>query len=179
MTGLGTIFHHTATAWFVCAVVAGIMSPSADPIGVLAVSLPLVLQHWIVQFKYVNFYAYVGLLLASEIWWEIEVAVHVHQFRWWHEQRCLWGMLVAHWLYWLGAIASFASALMAHNDDGGGDADGTAKPFVHANPKKLSKWGGTMDHMGAVMAARQAARATSTSSTSLRAGRPAHKGSLV
>ena len=105
LDGLGTVFHHMATSWFVCILVAGTVSESGDPAASLAVSLPLVLQHWLVQFKYVNIYPYTGLLLVSEIWWEIEVIVHVHQFRWWNEQRCLWGMLVAHWLYWLGGIA--------------------------------------------------------------------------
>ena len=41
----------------------------------------------------------------SPIWWEIEVIVHMDKFRYWHEQRVLWGMLVAHWLYWLGGLA--------------------------------------------------------------------------
>ena len=101
MTGLGTVFHHTAAAWCVCGVVSDIMSDSAQP---MAIAYPLVLQHWIVQLKYVNFYAYILLSLVSEIWWEIEMFVHMDLFRFWHEQRCMWGMLVAHWLYWLGGI---------------------------------------------------------------------------
>ena len=104
MTGLGTIFHHNATAWLVVSLVTGIVSKSADPTVILATTVPLILQHWIVQFKYVNFYAYTGLLLVSEIWWEIEVIVHMDKARYWHEQRCLWGMLVSHWLYWLGGL---------------------------------------------------------------------------
>ena len=156
MSGLGTVFHHTATAWYVCDVVAGISSPSADPTGYLAVALPLVLQHWIVQFKYINFYAYVGLLLVTEIWWEVEVVVHIPKFRFWHEQRCLWGMLVAkHWLYWLGhgAIARFASATnrMADTDGDGGGGGGGAEKDAH-NERR-----GTVGHMGDVMASRQAA----------------------
>ena len=102
MSGLGTVFHHMATSWLVCSLIAGIVSESADPAAILATTLPLILQHWLVQFKHVSFYVYVGLLLVSEVWWEIEVIVHMDKARYWHEQRCLWGILVAHWLYWLG-----------------------------------------------------------------------------
>ena len=105
MDGLGIIFHHSATAFCVCIIVADIVSESAMPEAIFAVSLPILMQHWLVQFKYVSTHAYMWLLLISEVWWEIELIQHMDKFRYWHEQRCLWGMLVAHWLYWLGGAA--------------------------------------------------------------------------
>ena len=104
MSGLGTVFHHMATSWLVCSLVAGVVSESADPAAILATTLPLMLQHWIVLLKCVSFHGHVGLLLVSEIWWETEVIVHMNKARCWHEQRCLWGVLVSHWLHWLGGL---------------------------------------------------------------------------
>jgi hypothetical protein len=44
--------------------------------------------------------------------------------RYWHEQRGLWGMLVAHWLYWIGGILVFAFELV---DERAKAASGTVK----------------------------------------------------
>eukprot|EP00037_Helgoeca_nana_P027536 m.315771 g.315771 ORF g.315771 m.315771 type:complete len:796 (+) comp27530_c0_seq2:121-2508(+) len=102
LTGIGTVFHHSCATLFVTSLVAGAFSAEADPDSIMAVTVPLVYQHWAVKLKHVNFVVYVGMLLVLEIWWEFEVFAALPHFRFWHEQRGMWGMLVSHWCYWLG-----------------------------------------------------------------------------
>ena len=85
--------------------IAGILSESAEPNAIYSVIVPLVVAHWITTAaKGSNWRLYALLMLTCEVWWELEVVTHMDKFRWWHEQRTLWGMLVAHWSIWLGKI---------------------------------------------------------------------------
>ena len=49
MDGIGQVFHHSATAWFVCVLITGTFSPELDPVGLNAISIPLIFQHWMVS----------------------------------------------------------------------------------------------------------------------------------
>ena len=49
MDGIGQVFHHSATAWFVCVLITGTFSPELDPVGLNAITIPLIFQHWVVS----------------------------------------------------------------------------------------------------------------------------------
>jgi len=111
---LGTFIHHAATTWIICASYSGILTPGVAH-AVTMVATPLVLQHCFIPLKYASFWGYV-IVLTLEVAWEIEVFRVMVQFRYWHEQRALFGMLVSHWLYWAAGVLSFLSTKFTKND---------------------------------------------------------------
>jgi hypothetical protein len=114
--GIGTVFHHSFVALFIISLVAGAFSVEADPDSLMAITVPLIYQHWAVNLKTVHYAVYVGVLLVLEIWWEFEVFAALPHFRFWHEQRGAWGMLVGHWCYWLGEGLLLLSKRIARVD---------------------------------------------------------------
>ena len=125
MSALGTVFHHSATAWFVCVLITGTNSPEGPSTFYMAVATPLIFQHWMVLTKYFAYPVFAVAEIGLEVWWEVEVITAIHKFRYWHEQRTLWGMLVAHWLYFAGAGLSlaFKPKFAAERDDDEDDAE--------------------------------------------------------
>ena len=103
---MGTFLHHCATAWFVCASNNGLM-PVQYSAGYMAVTVPLVLQHWFVVTKYFNFWVYAVAELMLEVWWELEMFTNLPSATQWHQQIMFWSILVAHWFYWFDAVGSF------------------------------------------------------------------------
>jgi hypothetical protein len=49
MDGIGQVFHHSATAWFICVLITGTFSPELDPVGLNAITIPLIFEHWVVS----------------------------------------------------------------------------------------------------------------------------------
>jgi len=103
---LGTVLHHSATVWYCCALTFDLYE-EVPIYYVLGATLPLVFQHWFIMLKYKNLIAFVVIELALEIWWEIEQFSLMDKCRFYHQQRCLWAILVAHWFYWTAGVINF------------------------------------------------------------------------
>lgn len=98
----GTLMHHSIASWFVCCLVTGAEHVNRD---VLALTLPLVVQHWFVLLKYVHYGVYVGTILLVEAVWQWECLYHAIDMD--HEvnlRATIVIMLTAHWLYILGFV---------------------------------------------------------------------------
>jgi hypothetical protein len=101
--GIGTVFHHSFTSWFICSRLCNLMAP--HHIGsYLAITTPLVVQHWCSCVVYYNFTLYVVIELVIEVWWEIEMFSNMHTQVLLHQKITFMGMMVAHWLYWLSGL---------------------------------------------------------------------------
>ena len=102
VNGVGTVAHHSAAAFLVCMLLAGVIPPSRY---VLNSSLILVVQHWFVLLSYINETAYVVVELALEAWFEWTVISDFYHIRSLHWTAALGtGIFVfAHWLYLLAA----------------------------------------------------------------------------
>jgi hypothetical protein len=135
MNGLGLVFHHSATTWMMAVMISGVYSPGALTTFYMAVATPLVFQHWVVLTKKIAYPVYVVVEIGLEVWWEIEVLTSMHHFRYWHEQRCLWAMLVAHWLFLAGAVLdlAFKPTFEAKRDEGAVDTRGTRDVYTSAH----------------------------------------------
>jgi len=100
INGLGTLLHHSISAWSVCCLVTGKIQLDDD---FLALTLPLVVEHWFVLLKYWNKGVYVGTTLAVEFVWQWEILYHFfgldHPTNW---KFIMVTMFTAHWFYILG-----------------------------------------------------------------------------
>jgi len=112
---LGTFIHHTAAAWVICASYSRVLTPGVAH-AVTIIATPLVLQHCVTPLKYVSYWGYVIVQLALEVVWEIEIFTVMVQFRYWHEQRAIYGMLVSHWLYLAAGALSFLSKRLTEDN---------------------------------------------------------------
>lgn len=104
LNGFGLILHHSATAWAICTLLLGYVVPSR---WVLAVCQPLILQHWIVPLKYVNYLVYGILSIVIEVLWEREVFGNLRYFTERHLQCVAWTMLISHWCFLVSGIGGF------------------------------------------------------------------------
>jgi hypothetical protein len=103
LAGVGTVLHHAFSSWFICANMNGLMSP-VHVYRHMAVTTPLVVQHWFSWLSHCNFYAYVIVELVAEVWWEIEMFSNFSDTYLLHEKVTFMALLLAHWLYWLSGV---------------------------------------------------------------------------
>ena len=74
MKGLAVLLHHSAIIWTVCNITQGLYSCGRP---ILQMALPLLIQHWFCLLKPDRMVSFVILLIALEIWWEIEVFTNI------------------------------------------------------------------------------------------------------
>lgn len=104
--GIGTVMHHSASAMVVVMLHKKFLVLN-QPLA--CVIMPLVMQHWFCLLKYKSVALYAIIEFTLEFFWEWEMFSNLQHFTgmspfsW---TTCL-AMLVAHWLYWIGAILSF------------------------------------------------------------------------
>jgi len=106
LNGLGTLLHHSAAAYCIVAV-ATHLCPLSRPI--LALSLPLVLQHVVVLLRYRTLALYGLIELLLEIFFETELFAALPELTQTAGydatiRGCAMTMLLAHWLYWAAAV---------------------------------------------------------------------------
>ncbi|GFH55455.1 hypothetical protein CTEN210_11931 [Chaetoceros tenuissimus] len=115
IVGMGTVVHHSSCALYVATVVTKVLSPTPE---VISVTLPLVMQHWVILLKYENSLLYIVLECIIEVWWEwtaFSVIAPVQELHW-TGGIIIMSMLFAHWCYFGGGI--FAS-LFAEDENNG------------------------------------------------------------
>lgn len=98
INGIGTVLHHSAAAFLVSMLLAGVIPSSRY---VLNSCLILVVQHWFIMLKYVNEMAYATIELILEAWFEWTVLSDFYHIRSLHWTATLGTgiFLLAHWLY--------------------------------------------------------------------------------
>lgn len=64
IVGMGTVVHHSSCALYVATVVTNVLSPTPE---VISVTLPLVMQHWVILLKYENSLLYIILECIIEV----------------------------------------------------------------------------------------------------------------
>lgn len=95
-----TLTHHLSATYVVCGFISGQWIFERH---VIAVLMPLVVQHWLPMLKYHHRGAYIGLSVLTEIWWEME-AISNMPFVQEELQYAGLIMLCAHWGYMLGGF---------------------------------------------------------------------------
>jgi hypothetical protein len=113
--GTGTVVHHSSSALYVAMLVSHVIPSNRD---VIAVTLPLVMQHWIVLLKYESNLVYIVLECIIEAWWEwtaFSVIVAVQELHWMGGIIVL-SMLFAHWCYFGGGL--FGMLLVKEVEEG-------------------------------------------------------------
>ena len=93
--GVGTVVHHSSSALCVAMLVSQVIPPNRD---VVAGTLPLVMQHWIVLLKYESKLIYILLECIIEAWWEWTVFSAI---------------VALQELHWMGGVIAL-SMLFAH-----------------------------------------------------------------
>lgn len=101
--GMGTIVHHSSSALYVAMLVTHVLPSNRD---VVAVTLPLLMQHWVVLLKYTHKTLYIVCEVIIEAWWEwtaFSVLPAIHELHWVGGVIIL-SMLFAHWCYFGAGI---------------------------------------------------------------------------
>jgi len=142
--GIGTVMHHSASAMLVVMLHKKFLilnQPLACAI------MPLVMQHWFVLLKYRSLVAYAIIELTLEFFWEWEIFSNLQTFTgsspfaW---TTCL-AMLLAHWMYWIGAILSLVVGLVDPDlPDFGPEAEGEAQWSLGAKIMEQLLWVGNV-----------------------------------
>ena len=104
LNGFGLILHHSASAWYISAVMTGFTTPTRP---ILAVCQPLIMQHWIVPIKYCSIPLYGVLGIVLEVFWEAEMFGNLRYLTQRHMQIAAWSMLIAHWCFFASGLGSF------------------------------------------------------------------------
>lgn len=118
--GIGGMIHHSSSALLICSLMTGLVPNTRQ---ITACVLPLLAQHMFVLLKYHNVAVYGLIELALEIDFEWEMASNIEHFYGAHGAtpttaapyknydllipRAGIAMVIAHWLYWLGAFLGF------------------------------------------------------------------------
>lgn len=119
---VGTVLHHSATTLFVCSLASGAQS-LADPsnplrgAALIAVSLPLVFQHWFTCLKYFSYLGYCFAETSLEIWWELEVFANYKFMKDTYMRGIVWAMLIAHWLYFTAGFLAMREKMFPSSAD--------------------------------------------------------------
>ena len=71
-----------------------------------ACTIPLLMQHWVVQVRHKSFALYVILELLLEVWFQAEVLQSLPNFPL-NFRLAVSVMVLAHWLYWISGLISF------------------------------------------------------------------------
>jgi len=102
LNGLGTVFHHSASIYYITAVNLKLWYPSNS---LLVIPIPLCLQHATHILSFVAPTVYPFVQLGLETWFQYEAfnlfAGHVTEVS---IPYCVATMITAHWMYWLAAI---------------------------------------------------------------------------
>jgi hypothetical protein len=116
---VGTAVHHSAATIPIVMLLVGVVKLDrhiTDPVLILLV------QHWFILTKYVNFWLYSGIELVLEMWFELTILsnfqylVSIH----WSLAFAAGAMLAAHWLFLLAALIELALTMdrnMQNPDD--------------------------------------------------------------
>merc|ERR1711879_1110019 len=102
--GIGTLLHHSTSALLMVSIFHGLAFPTRE---IITGVLPLIMQHWIALLKYKFRGVYIVLCLSLEATFEWAVFSGYESYFYMHDFSCRWSvsmMLVAHWLYLLGAF---------------------------------------------------------------------------
>lgn len=120
--GMGSIIHHSASAMYVAILLTHVIPTTPE---LVAVTLPLVMQHWFVLLKYNYKLLYIILEILVEAWWEwtaFSVLESIHELHW-TGGITIAAMIWAHWCYFGGGIIALlfgkeeASALFVAKQD--------------------------------------------------------------
>jgi len=106
LNGIGTVLHHTAAAYVVCACVTHLCPVNRIT---LATCMPIVMQHWFVLVRYHHMYIYGFIELCLEILFEWEIFANLPNInnKSGYDGTIRAGaltMVVAHWCFWAAAL---------------------------------------------------------------------------
>ena len=98
-----TVIHHSASAMYVAILLTHVIPTTPE---LVAVTLPLVMQHWFVLLKYNYKLLYIILESLVEAWWEwtaFSVLESIHELHW-TGGMTIAAMIWAHWCYFGGGL---------------------------------------------------------------------------
>lgn len=101
------VIHHSSAAISLAALLSHVLPPTRE---VLAVTLPLLMQHWGILLKYNYNLAYVVIEVVLEVWFEwnaFSCIENLHELHWMGGVMVA-SMLFAHWCYFLSGAINLA-----------------------------------------------------------------------
>lgn len=147
--GMGSLVHHTCTAFIICGIITHIFP--YDRVVIATCVVPI-MQHMVVLLKYHAYVLFCMLSLFLEIWFEWEVIVNIHprsvgvsNFRSGSldfdrlARGCAWTMVISHWFYFGSAAISLVPRWSASCIHAGGRAKQVARQMSRSGRLSVAR----------------------------------------